>query len=154
MLTIQTVENIKRGSKITLFNGIYTIILAIVYLSTLRIIAKMNFKVINVVWQVFDKYNPTITFLFIKLMILKSIFMLIFGIIIIAFSIYLMRRKDKTAWVILFFTGLLFWASLLTLDIMDKNPYTITASFIGWLMFIIGMLIPIRYYLEREYTDY
>jgi hypothetical protein len=52
MLTIQTVENINRGSKITIFNGIYAILLGIAYLIFLIPLLKMNFRRIDVIWQI------------------------------------------------------------------------------------------------------
>jgi hypothetical protein len=154
MLTIQTVENIKRGSRITLFNGIYAVIIGVLYLFFMIPLIKMNFREISVVWQVFSKYNPELTSMLLQLIIFKGIIIIGVGVIIIYLSNFILKRKDKTAWVILFIIGLLFWASLLTFEILSKNFYTITASFIGWLMFVIGMLIPIKYYLEKEYPDY
>jgi hypothetical protein len=114
----------------------------------------MNFRSIDVIWQVFDKYNPAIGALFIKIMILKGIFIIAFGFIFIAFSSYILKKKDKSAWAVLFFIGIIFWASLLTLEIFSKNAYTIIASLFGWITFVIGMLLPIKYYMQKEYTDY
>lgn len=154
MLTIRTVDNIKRGSKITSFNGIYALILGILYLGFIIPILKTNFRKINVVWQVFSKYNPELNRMMIELMIIKGVLIIAIGIAIIYLSNYILKKKDKTAWVILFIIGLIFWPSILTIEILDKNIYTIIASFVGWLTFIIGMLIPIRYYLQREYPEY
>jgi hypothetical protein len=154
MLTVQTVQNIKRGSRITLINGIYAIILGILYSSLYRFIIKTNFHSIDAIWQVFSKYNPDISALFIKLLIIKGLFIISIGIMIIYLSSYIIKKKDKSAWFVLFLIGLIFWGSLLTVEILDKNVYTIVLSGIGWLMFIIGMLLPIKYYLERDYEDY
>lgn len=154
MLTIRTLENIKRGARITTFNGIYAILLGIVYLGFFKLILKQNFEAISVVWQVFAKYNPAINSLFIKLMIIKGLFIITLGIVIIYLSTYILKKKDKATWVALFIIGLIFWPSLLTFEILDKNWYTAGAAFFGWLTFIIGMLIPIGYYMQREETDY
>jgi cbb3-type cytochrome oxidase subunit 3 len=154
MLTIETVGNIKKGSRITFFNGIYTIILGILYLVFLKTFLKMNFRSIEVIWQLFEKYNPALAALFIKMMVLKGIFVIAFGIIFIAFSMYILKKKDKNAWAVLFFIGIIFWASLLTLEILSKNWYTISASLFGWITFVIGMLLPIKYYMQRDYSEY
>ena len=154
MLTIQTVENIKKGSQITLFNGIYAILVGILYLIFLFPILKMNFRSIDVIWQIFSKYNPELSSMVIQMMILKGIMIIATGITIIYLSNYIIRKKDKTAWVILFLVGLIFWPTILTLEIMSKNFYTIVASFIGWLTFVIGMLIPLKYYMQKEYPEY
>jgi hypothetical protein len=154
MLTIQTVENIKSGSKLTLFNGIYAIVMGILYFIFLIPITKMNLRKIDIVWQVFSKYNPELNRILFELMILKGIFIIAVGIIIIYLSSFIIKKKDKAAWIILFVIGLIFWPSLLTFEILDKNIYTIAASFIGWLTFIIGMLIPLKYYLQKEYPEY
>jgi len=154
MLTIQTLENIKKGSRLTWFNGIYAVIYGLLHLIFINLIIKMNFKAVDSIWQVFVKYNPQISFLYLKLMILRGIFIIIIGIIIIYLSSYILKKKDKRAWAALFIVGLIFWATLLALDIMDKNLYLIIASLIGWISFIIGMLMPLRYYLQREYPEY
>jgi hypothetical protein len=120
----------------------------------MKFLVKIDFRAIDIVWQVFEKYNPGISSLLIRLIILKCVFIIGFGIAVIAFSVYILRKKNKTAWVILFLMGLIFWASMLSIEIFNKNVYTIALSFIGWLSFVIGMVIPIRYYLEREYTEY
>ena len=154
MLTIQTVENIKKGSQITLFNGIYAIFAGILYLIFLFPILKMNFRSIDVIWQIFSKYNPELSSMVIHMMIFKGIMIIATGITIIYLSNYIIKKKDKTAWVILFLVGLIFWPTILTLEIMSKNFYTIVASFIGWLTFVIGMLIPLKYYMQKEYPEY
>lgn len=154
MPTLKTLENIKTGGRITLFNGIYAILFSIVYLIFFKFILKTNFKAMDIVWQVFSKYNPSINSLIVKLMILKGIFILAIGILIIYLSSYILKKKDKASWIILFIIGLIFWPSLLTFELLDKNIYTAIASFIGWLTFIIGMLIPIKYYTQTEYEEY
>lgn len=154
MLTIQTLENIKRGSRLTFANGIYAILYGLLYLGFIKFIIKSDFRKAEAVWQVFIKYNPTIGSLYIKLMIIKGILIIALGIAILYLSMYVLKKKDKTAWVFLFLIGLVFWPALLTLEILNRNIYTITASFIGWLSFIIGMLIPLKYYLQREYSEY
>ena len=58
MLTIKTLESIKRGARFTLFNGIFSILLGIFYIGFFELILRANFRAINVVWQVFSKYNP------------------------------------------------------------------------------------------------
>jgi len=154
MLTIRTVQNIKRGSRITWFNGIYAIILGFLYIGLFKFIIKTNFHTVSAIWQVFDKYNPDIAQLFVKLLVIKGVFIISIGIMIIYLSSYILRKKDKAAWFVLFLIGLLFWGSLLTIEILDRNIYTIVPAAIGWIMFIIGMLLPIKYYMERDYDDY
>jgi len=154
MLTANTLNNIRRGGRITFFNGIYAIIFGVLYLIFINFLLKMNFKAVSVVWQVFAKYNPAINLLFVKLIILKAVFIIIIGIAIMYLSSYIIKRKDKTAWVVLFIIGLIFWGALLTVEILDKNLYTGILAFIGWLVFIIGMLVPIKYYFQRDYEDY
>jgi uncharacterized membrane protein YgdD (TMEM256/DUF423 family) len=90
----------------------------------------------------------------IELIVLKAILVIALGITIIYLSNFILKKKDKTAWVILFIIGLIFWPSLLTLEFLDRNIFTVIACFIGWLSFIIGMLLPIKYYLQKEYPDY
>ena len=154
MLTIRTLEKIKAGSWLTLINGIYAIIFGVLYMAVMNFILKTNFHQIEIVWQVFVKYNPSINSMIARLMILKSIFIIAIGIIIVYLSNYILKKKEKPAWVILFIIGLIFWPALLTMEFLDGNIYTIVAAFIGWISFIIGMLIPIKYYTQREYSEY
>lgn len=154
MLTIRTVEQIKAGSRITLFNGIYAIVIGFLYMIFMNFLIRANFRAIDVVWQVFNKYNPAISSIIIHLSILKALFVIGFGITILTYSLYILKKKEKTAWVTLFIVGLIFWASLLAIEVLNKNLYAIIAGLIGWIMFIVGMIIPVKYYLERQYTDY
>lgn len=154
MFTIRTLEKIKTGSKLTLANGIYALAYGILYLILLGIIARMNFRAIGKAWTVFKEYNPEMASIFLRLMVAKAILIIALGIAIIYLSVHILKKKDKKAWVILFLIGLILWPPLLTLEIMDKNLYGAIISFIGWLSFIIGMLIPIKYYLEKEYPAY
>ena len=151
MLTVKTLESIKLGSRITLYNGIFAVILGIAYMLCVKFILFTNFVAIDSVWQVFSKYNPEISSLYVELAILKGIFIVAIGVSIIYLSSFILKRKDRAAWVVLFIIGLIFWPSLLTFEIFDKNIYAIVLSFIGWLSFIIGMLIPISYYTQKVY---
>lgn len=154
MITIRTVENIKLGSKITFFNGIYAVLLGILYIAFYPWILNENFKAINKIWQLFYKYNPEISFLYVMSIILKGVLIISLGIAIIYLSNFIIKRKDRPAWIILFIIGIIFWPALLIIEALTKNIYTIIAAFIGWLTFIMGMLIPIRYYLQRSYSEY
>ena len=154
MITIRTVENIRRGANITLWNGILAFGLGLFYLIFIKFLLKENFYYIGTVWQVFSKYNPEIGFLFIKMMILKAILVISIAITLIFLSNHVLRKKDRNSLLILFVVGIIFWPSLLTFEILDKNLYTIIPAFIGWISFIIGILIPIRYFMQRSYTDY
>jgi len=154
MLTIQTVQNIKTGSRVTLFNGIYAMALGVLYLGFYKFMIKINFKAIDAVWQIFTKYNPELSSMLIRLMILKGIFIIIMGFTIAALSSYIIKKKDKHAWVMLFIIGLVFWGALIAMEVLDGNYYAVAASTIGWIMFIIGMLIPLKYYMQKEYIAY
>lgn len=154
MLTIETVENIKKGSWITFYNGIYAMILGILNIALFRYILKMDFRAIDVVQQVFSKYNPALNFMFVKLVILKGIFIFTVGIAIVYLSNYIIKKKDKAAWIILFLIGIIFWPALLAIEVLNKNLYTGIAVFIGWMTFIIGMIIPMKYYLKKDYGEY
>lgn len=154
MLTIQTLQNIKRGAWFTIINGIYAVLFGVLYMTLYGFILKNNFAAIDVVWQVFEKYNPAISSLIIKLLIFKGIFVITIGVLMIYLASNLLRKKDRDTWIMLFIIGLIFWPSLLTFEVLDKNLYTAIAVGIGWVTFIIGMLIPIKYYSHKEFTDY
>lgn len=150
MITVQTVENIKRGSSITFYNGIYAVLLGIYYIASFSFAMKMNFNSLKLSWQIFNRYNSEISALFFKLVLIEALFMIAIGIAVMYLSSYIGKRKDKTAWVMLFIIGTIFWPSLLVVEILNYNILNIALSFIGWLTFIIGMLFPIKYYLQRS----
>jgi len=148
------IQQVKQGARLTLYNGVYMIFVGIFLIFSLDNIMKSNFNSINELWGFFSRFNPQITFIFYLLNILIALFLISNGIIIIYLSDFIIKRKDKMTWVILFLSGLISWAGLLTITILLKNITLIVLSSIGWLSFIIGMLIPIRYYLEKEYREY
>ena len=102
----------------------------------------------------FDKNNPEISALFTKILFLQGILILTLGACIIYLSAYILRKKDKAAWAILFPIGVIFWGGVLIVEILNKNIYTITLSFIGWITFIVGMIIPYKYYTRKTTDEY
>jgi hypothetical protein len=154
MITVETVKSIKLGSKITLFNGIYAILLGVFYISLFPWIMKQKFNSIDKIWTIFNRYNPEISDLYIKTFLLSAILIIVLGICIIYLSSFILKRKDKAAWVVLFILGIILWPAILLTDMLNKNIFFIVLSFIGWLSFIIGMIIPIKYYLQKSYNEY
>jgi hypothetical protein len=155
MVTIRTVQNIKLGAKITFVNGIYAIICAILYFIFFEFLMTINFsKIEGASWGFFDKFNPAIGSLFFRLFLLVALVIIAMGAAIMYLSYNIMKKKEKDLWVVLFIVGMIFWTGLFTIETLNKNYYTMIFSFIGWLSFIIGMLIPIKYYLEKPYTEY
>ncbi len=148
------IQNVKRGSKITLYNGVYAILLSLFYIFFGKFILKGNLKVVDSFWQLFSKYNPGLAYMLILINILLGLLLLSFGIMTIYLSIFIIKRKDKFAWVILFISGLITWAGLLTINFLIKNLLMIILAFVGWIIFIIGMVLPIRYYLQKSYPDF
>jgi len=155
MVTIRTVQNINLGSRITFANGVYAIFLGIFYLVFTNFIMKINFRAIDgISWGFFDKFNPEIGGLFFRLFILISLVIMAMGACIIYLSHIIKKKKEKDFWIVLFIIGIIFWTGLFVIEALNRNIYTIVLSFIGWLTFIMGMLIPIKYYLEKPYRDY
>lgn len=155
MVTIRTVQNIKLGARITFANGVYALLLGAFYMFFAEFILKINFRAIDgISWGFFDKFNPAIGSMFVRLFILVSLIIFATGIFIIYMSHVISKKKEKDFWIILFIIGIIFWSGLFTIEALNKNIYTILLSFTGWLWFVIGMLIPIKYYLEKPYDTY
>ena len=154
MLNLQTLESIKRGSRITYFNGIYAVLLGIFYIVFHSWIIRVDFSAIGSVWNVFSRYNSVLATLYLKFIILTGLLIISSGIAIIYLSSYILKKKDKTAWVVLFILGIILWPSILTIELINKNYFNAGFAFFGWLTFVIGIIIPIRYYFERDYNDY
>jgi hypothetical protein len=130
------------------------IFLGIFYIIFTQPNMKQNFDGISKLWGFFAKYNPEISYLFLLFNIIIGLFLVSQGIIVMYLSDFIIKRKDKLTWVILFFSGLITWAGLLTISILLKNPFLIFLNFAGWLSFVFGMVLPIKYYLEKSYREY
>lgn len=148
------IKRVKQGAKITLYNGIYMIFYGFFYIFFYKMNMRDNFHGISELWGFFLRYNPKIASLFFLFNLLIGIFLISTGILIIYLSDFIIKRKEKMTWVILFFSGIISWAGILTISILLKNMILIILSGFGWLMFVFGMLLPIRYYLEKSYRSY
>jgi|TARA_Y100000310_G_scaffold162257_1_gene162259 uncharacterized membrane protein HdeD (DUF308 family) len=148
------IRKVKQGAKITFYNGIYMILFGIFYTIFVRFNMNQNFKAIGELWGFFARFNPEITQLFLLFNILIGLFLISTGITIIHLSDFIIKRKDKMTWVILFLSGLIAWVGLLIISFLFKNIPLIILSIIGWIMFIFGMLLPIQYYMEKSYREY
>jgi len=148
------IHKVKQGAKITYYNGIYMIITGVFFIFLADCNMKQNFNSINQLWGFFSKFNPEISYMFFLLNILLGVLLISNGITIIYFSDFIIKRKDKMTWVVLFISGIISWAGLLTITVLLKNISLIAIAFIGWFMFVIGMLLPIQYYLEKSYKEY
>jgi hypothetical protein len=148
------IQKVKQGAKITMFNGIYMMLFGIFYIFFAEFNMDSNFKAIDSIWRLFVKYNPRIYKLFILSNISIGILLISIGLFIAYLSYFIMKRKDKMAWVILFISGITSWVGLLIISFLFKNMILIGITLVGWVMFVFGMLIPINYYLEKNYREY
>ncbi len=148
------IQRVKQGAKITLYNGIYMILFGIFHIFFAEFNMKKNFQAIDSIWNLFVKYNPKIYVLFLLSNISIGILLISLGVFISYLSYFIIKRKDKMAWVILFVSGIVSWIGLLIISFLFKNWTLIILSLIGWIMFIFGMLLPVRYYLEKDYREY
>ena len=148
------IQKVKQGAKITFYNGIYMIFFGVIYVSFVRFNMMNNFDAISQLWGFFSKFNPEISNLFYFFNIIIGLFLISTGVTTIYLSDFIIRRKEKMTWAILFLSGILVWGGLLTISVLFKNLILVILSFIGWLSFVIGMLLPISYYLEKSYREY
>jgi hypothetical protein len=148
------IQRVKQGAKITFYNGIYMILFGLFLIFFIDFNMNVNFNAIYLLWGFFLKYNWKLSYLFILFNVLIGIILISQGITILYLSDFIIKRKEKMTWVILFLSGITTWAGLLTIFILMKNLILISIVFIGWISFIIGMLIPIKYYLEKPYKEY
>lgn len=148
------IQKVKQGAKITLYNGVYMIFYGIFYIFFLKMNMRQNFREINELWGFFIRYDEKIAVLFTLFNVFIGILLISNGIFMIYLSDYIIKRKDKMTWVILFLSGIISWGGILTISILLKNVLLIVTASVGWLSFIIGMLIPISYYLQKSYRVY
>jgi uncharacterized membrane protein HdeD (DUF308 family) len=148
------IQKVKQGARITLYNGVYMILFGIFYIVFVKFNMNKNFDSISELWGFFAKFNPEISYLFYLFNILIGLFLISGGVTTIYLSDFILKRKEKMTWVILFLSGIISWGGLLTISVLFKNPLLIALSFLGWFIFIVGMLLPIKYYLEKSYREY
>ena len=148
------IQRVKLGAKITLYNGIYMVILGIFYILSTQLNMANNFNAVKLIWKNFVKYNPKIANIFFFYNITQGILLVCVGIFVIYLSYFIIKRKEKMAWIIMFLSGIIAWASILTISIIMQNILLIILNFIGWLTFIIGMILPIKYYAVKRYREY
>lgn len=148
------IKRVKQGAKITIFNGIYMMILGVLCIIFAKYNMKLNFNAISQLWGFFSKYNSSISELFIYFNMIIGILLISMGIFIIFLSKLIIKRKEKIVWVILFLGGIITWAGLLSISVILKNILQIALIFFGWFTFVIGMILPIRYYIAKGYREY
>ena len=148
------IKRVKQGARLTLYNGIYMVFFGIFYIVFIRFNMRNNFKSIEELWGFFERYNQEIANLFSLFNVLIGVFLISSGITIIYLSDFIIKRKEKMTWVVLFLSGIISWAGLLTISVLFKNYLLMAMSFVGWITFIIGMILPINYYLEKKYREY
>lgn len=103
------IRKVKQGARITYYNGIYMILLGVFYFVFFNYIMKKNFISISKLWGFFSRYNADISYLFILFCILIGILLITQGITIIYLSDFIIKRKEKMTWVILFIVGIISW---------------------------------------------
>ncbi len=144
------IKLINLGSKITLFNGIYAILLGIFFILFSKFLISEYFESFPEVWEILVKEWISDISQYFLILIYTGLLLISFGIFIIYLSVFIIKRKDKLAWAALFLGGIVGWAGLFIVNILAKNWTIMILSFIGWISFVIGMLIPIKYYLQKE----
>lgn len=148
------IRKVKQGARITLVNGIYMILIGLFYNFFINLNMKINFNSISKLWGFFLRYSPQISYLFKIFNHFIGIFLISLGIIIIYLSYFIIKRKEKMTWAILFLSGIISWAGFLILSILLKNSLHIILAAFGWVSFVIGMVLPIKYYITKNYREY
>ena len=148
------IQRVKQGARITLYNGIYMILLGLYMIFFIKTNMKITFESIYLLWGFFVRYNANLAYFFYLFNILIGIIIISQGILIIYLSDFIIKRKEKMTWTMLFLSGIITWAALLVISILFENWLLITLTALGWISFLLGMVIPIRYYLEKNYREY
>ncbi len=148
------IQRVKQGARITLYNGVYTVAMGIFFMVFMKLNMKLTFNSITQLWGFFARYNANVAHMFYLFNALSGVLLISNGITIIFLSDFIIKRKDKMAWIILFISGLTMWAGVLAISLLLWNFLLIILSLIGWIWFVFGMVLPIHYYLEKNYREY
>ena len=147
------IQRVKQGARITLYNGIYMIILGLYYIFFIKTNMKITFDSIYLLWGFFTRYNGNVAYFFFLFNILIGVLLISQGILIIYLSDFIIKRKEKMTWTMLFLSGIITWAVLLVISILLNNWLLSILTGVGWLTFLLGMVLPIKYYLEKNYRE-
>lgn len=145
---------IKMGSLITLYNGIYAIVMGFFMIIFSKFLIKKYFEPFPEIWEILVKKWITDISQYHLILIYTGFLLVSFGIFLIYLSIFVMKKKDNLAWAVLFFGGILGWASIFVVNIIAKNTIMSVLGFIGWASFVIGMIIPVKYYIQKGYPRF
>jgi hypothetical protein len=143
------VKLIKSGSIITLYNGIYAVVYGLLLIIFHKIVLSEYFRKIPLNWEIFAENFPKRASLHVSFLLIQAFLLISFGIFIAYLSYFILKRKDKLAWVILFLGGIISWAGLFIVNVLTGSWIIMVFSFIGWASFVIGMTIPIKYYIQK-----
>lgn len=145
---------IRLGSLITLYNGIYAIVYGVLILIFSRVIIAEYFRKNPIPWSLFTVNFNYPAKLYYSLMFTDAFLLISLGIFIIYLSYFILKRKDKLAWLVLFPAGIISWAGLFIVNIIMGSLIITVLSFIGWVSFVIGMVVPLKYYIQKEYSGF
>ena len=148
------IQRIKQGARINYYNGIYMIIFGIFYAVFVGFNIKFNFNSVSELWGFFSMFNPEVTHLFYYFNILIGLFLISTGIVIMHLADFICKRKEKMTWMILFFSGAVSWGGLFVISILLRNWILIILSSVGVGMFLMGIFLPIKYYLGKRVRTY
>lgn len=148
------IKLIRLGSLITLYNGIYAMIYGALLIIFNEVILSEYFIKTSVRWDIFAKSFPYRAKLYSSLLLTHAFFLISLGVFIIYLSYFILKKKDKLAWVVLFSAGIISWASLFIINVMMGSWIIRVSSFIGWVSFAIGMVIPLKYYIQKGMPDF
>lgn len=148
------IQRVKQGARISLYNGVYMILLGIYLVFFIKVNMIITFESIYLLWGFFNRYTHNVAHIISLFNILTGILLISEGILIVYLSDFIIKRKEKMAWTMMFLSGVIAWAALLVISILFQNWLLIILAFIGWISFIIGMVLPIRYYIEKNYREY
>ena len=144
------IKLIRLGSIITLYNGIYASILGFFFIFFNKFMISKYFEEFPEVWDILVKKWISEISQYHLILIYTGFLLVSFGIFIIYLSVLIMKKRDKLAWVVLFSGGIFGWAGVFVINILAKNLIMVIVSFVGWASFVLGMIIPIRYYIRKE----
>ena len=145
---------IRFGSLMTLYNGIYAIIYGVLTLIFSKMIIAEYFRKNPISWSSFTVNFQYPAQFYYSLMLTHAFLLISLGIFIIYLSYYILKRKDKLAWLVLSSSGVISWASLFLIHVTIGSLIITILSFVGLASFIAGILLPIKYYLQKSYHEF
>ncbi|MFX1409606.1 MAG: hypothetical protein ACFFA6_04590 [Promethearchaeota archaeon] len=140
------------GSKVMLFLGWYTIIIAVLWIFATKIMFVSDFEAyVGVTYSEYIKLYPEVTELYIITKKMIGIFLLMNGLLILLINQFGYSKGEKWSWYALLIAGSTPWGTFIAYKLFIWYIGVSMVTFaLGAALFIIGITLPAKEILSKK----